>query len=74
MRTHRVALTAGLLALALLALTPAVAPAAASPDNVWVCVIGVKGGCQPYDGHLAEVHVKNHEVDVPDPCYTTACF
>jgi hypothetical protein len=71
MAIARILVAACLLALAFAATVPA---ASASPDNVYVCVIGYKGGCQPYDGHLAEVHVKNHEVDVPDPCYTTQCF
>ena len=70
MATARLLIAAALIALAFASL-PA---ASASPDDVYVCAIGVHGGCQPYDGHLAEVHVKNHEVDVPDPCYTTACF
>lgn len=69
MAQTRVVLTFALLALTCLAL--ATAPAEASPDNVYVCVIGVNG-CAP--GNLAEVHVKGQEVDVPDPCYTTACF
>jgi hypothetical protein len=70
MSTTRILIAAALLALACAAL----APASASPDNVWVCVVGVGGGCQPYDGHLAGVGVKGHVIWVPDPCYTTACF
>jgi hypothetical protein len=38
------------------------------------CVVGVEGGCDPYDGHLARVDVDGKEYFVPDPCYTTACF
>ncbi|HUR64525.1 MAG TPA: hypothetical protein VM241_08605 [Candidatus Thermoplasmatota archaeon] len=70
MSTLRLALALTLLATAGLAAAPT---AAASPDNVWVCVIGV-ATCQPYDGHLAGVGVKGHVIWVPDPCYTTACF
>jgi hypothetical protein len=70
MSTTRALAAAALLALALAAVF--VPSAAASPDNVYVCVIGVKEGCPA--GHLAEVHVKGHMVYVPDPCYTTQCF
>lgn len=71
MSIARAVLIASLLTVAFVAVSPALAPAAAQPDNVYVCVIGVADGCPP--GHLAEIHVKGNEVDVPDPCYTTSC-
>ena len=84
----------------LFAAVAALPSAAASPDNVWVCVgykegmcenndvlevnvkqvfvgvcvIGVAGSCDPYQGDLVRADVDGHAVSVPDPCYTTACF
>ena len=47
-------------------------------EHVGVCVIGVSGSCDPYDGDLVRADVDVGPVDgdysVPDPCYTTACF
>jgi hypothetical protein len=43
-------------------------------EHVGVCVIGVSGSCDPYDGDLARVDVNGQTYAVPDPCYTTACF
>jgi hypothetical protein len=74
MARRMTALRAALLIALVAATGLAIAPAAsASPDNVWVCVVGV-ATCQPYDGHLAGVGIKGHVIWVPDPCYTTACF
>lgn len=69
MRTARALALTGLVILTAIALSPT---ASAQPDNVWVCAYGVNDGCPP--GHIAEVHVKDHVVYVPDPCYTTQCF
>lgn len=41
---------------------------------VGVCVIGVAGSCDPYQGDLVRADVDGTYVVVPDPCYTTACF
>ncbi len=69
MTTPRTLVLTGLVILTVAALAPT---ASASPDNVYVCAYGVNGGCDN-EGHIAEVHVKNHVVYVPDPCYTTSC-
>jgi hypothetical protein len=67
----------------LLAAAASLAPAASAGDvidedvagyHVTACVIGVKGGCEPYNGHLVRVTVDGEEHTVPDPCYTTSCF
>lgn len=41
---------------------------------VGVCVIGVAGSCDPYEGDLVRADVDGQDVIVPDPCYTTSCF
>jgi hypothetical protein len=43
-------------------------------EHVGVCVIGVSGSCDPYDGDLVRADVDGQDYVVPDPCYTTACF
>ena len=72
-----------LAALALLALAAAIAPTVAAGDvvdrevaghDVTLCVIGVKGSCEPYNGHLVRATVDGQEYVVPDPCYTTMCW
>lgn len=72
-----------LAAFALLALTLAAAPPAAAGDvvdeevaghHVTLCAIGVKGSCDPYDGHLVRATVDGQAYVVPDPCYTTMCW
>lgn len=42
--------------------------------RVEVCAITTQGACEPYDGDVARVEADGHQVSVPDPCYTTACF
>ena len=42
--------------------------------HVTLCVIGVKGSCDPYDGDLVRLTVDGQDYVVPDPCYTTMCF
>lgn len=69
MTITRALVLTGLLILTAAAFT---STASAQPDNVYVCAYGVNGGCEN-SGHIAEVHVKNHVVYVPDPCYTTSC-
>lgn len=75
----RTALLFGLVLLAAASL----APSAAADDvvdktvlghHVTACVIGVKGSCEPYNGHLVRTSVDGEEYIVPDPCYTTSCF